>query len=146
MLWKIFYGVWLYGWKCYFPTNFSHGSKLRQSKATTTKTTPSHHHNNKNQNHTETQIKPRKKNHNPIKLREEGREGGRSVLGCDNRDRGRRIGAATAITIGAKAKLNGEVEGWSQTATSNGEVEGCDSKSNGEVEVEQLYALGLISF
>ena len=24
-----------------------------------------------------------KKNHNPIKLREEGREGGRSVLGCD---------------------------------------------------------------
>ena len=94
MLWKIFSGVWLYGWKCYFPINFSHGnsthsSKLRRSKATTTKTPPSHHHNNKNQNHTETQIKPRKKNHNPIKLREEGREDdrfwgrGRSVLGCD---------------------------------------------------------------
>ena len=32
-----------------------------------------------------------KKNHNPIKLREEGREGGRSVLGCDDRDRGQRI-------------------------------------------------------
>ena len=37
-----------------------------------------------------------KKNHIPVKLREEGREGGRSVLGCDHRDRGRRIGAATA--------------------------------------------------
>ena len=61
MLWKIFSGVWLYGWKCYFPTNFSHGnsthgSKLRQSKATTTKTPPPHQHNNtKNQNHTEHQ-------------------------------------------------------------------------------------------
>ena len=30
--------------------------------------------------------------------------------------------------------------------TSNSEVEGCDSKSNGEVEVEQLCALGSISF
>ena len=115
-------------------------------------------YNNKNQNHTEntfshlpnkyiisslnseTQIKPRKKkNHNLVKLREEGREGGRSVLGCDDRDRGRqiwvhdrgrRIGAATAIAIGAKAKSNGEVEGWSRMVTSNGEVEGCDLKSN----------------
>ena len=99
MLWKIFSSVWLYGWKCYFPTKS--GSKLRQSKATTTKTPPPHHHNNKkNQNHTEntfshlpnkyiisslnseTQIKSRKKKfHNPVKLRGEEREGGRSVLG-----------------------------------------------------------------
>ena len=44
---------------------------------------------------------------------------GRSVLGCDDcdrgrqiwvRNRGRRIGAATAIVIGAKAKSNGDVE------------------------------------
>ena len=67
MLWKIFSGVWLYGWKYYFPTNFSHGnsthgSKLRQSKATTTKTPPPHHHNNnKNQNHTEIKITQRER-------------------------------------------------------------------------------------
>ena len=61
-------------------------------------------------------------------------------MGCDDcdrgrriwvRDRGRRIGAATAIAIGAKAKSKSK---------SNGEVEGCNScnsKSNGEVEVER---------
>ena len=99
-------------------------------------------YNNKNQNHTEntfshifspakqiynfipqfrnTNKTQEKKNHNSVKLREEGREGGRSVLGCDDCDRGRRIwvrdqgqriGAATAIAIGVKAKSNGEVEG-----------------------------------
>ena len=52
-------------------------------------------------------------------------------MGCDNRDRGQRISAATAIAIGSKAKLNSEVEG-------------CDLKLNGEVE--RLWALGLISF
>ena len=71
-------------------------------------------YNNKNQNHTEStfshifspvkqiynfipqfrntnKTQEKKKNHNPVKLREEGREGGRLVLGCDDRDRGRRI-------------------------------------------------------
>ena len=133
ILWKIFYGVWLYGWKCYFPTT----TKIKITQKTHFLTFS--HLPNKyiiSSLNSETQIKPRKKkNHNLVKLREEGREGGRSVLGCDNRDRGRRIGAATAIAIGAKVKLNGEVEGWSRTAT-----------SNGEVEVEQLCALGLISF
>ena len=49
-------------WKYYFPINFSHGnsthgSKLRQSKATTTKIPPPHYHNNnKNQNHREREI------------------------------------------------------------------------------------------
>ena len=49
-------------WKYYFPINFSHGnlthgSKLRQSKATTTKIPPPHNHNNnKNQNHREREI------------------------------------------------------------------------------------------
>ena len=63
MLWKIFSDVWLYGWKCYFPTNFSHansthGSKLRQSKATTTKTPPPQQKSksHRNQNHTEREI------------------------------------------------------------------------------------------
>ena len=167
MLWKIFSGVWLYGWKCYFPTTTK--IKIIQKIHFLTFS----HLPNKyiiSSLNSETQIKPRKKkkNHNPVKLREEGREGGRSVLGCDDRDRGQwicvrdrgwLIGAATAIAIGAKAKSNGEVEGWSRTATSNdkvegwsrtatsnGEVEGCDSKSNGEVEVEQLCALGSISF
>ena len=192
MLWKIFSSVWLYGWKCYFPTKS--GSKLRQSKATTTKTPPPHHHNNnKNQNHTEntfshlpnkyiisslnseTQIKSRKKKfHNPVKLRGEEREGGRSVLGsrtigfgvwrsrsrttnrCCDCDRDRREGEITigddesgfAIRDNKSVLRLRSRSAWrrSRRAKSNGEVEGCDSKSNGEVEVEQLCALGSISF
>ena len=144
ILWKIFSGVWLNGWKCYFPTT----TKIKITQKTHFLTfSPLPNKYIISSLNSETQIKPRKKkNHNPVKRTEEGREGGRSVLGCDDRDRGRRIGAATAIAIGAKAKSNGEVVGWSRTATSNGEVEGCDSKSNGEVEVEQLCALGSISF
>ena len=142
MLWKIFSGVWLYGWKCYFPTNFSHGnsthsSKLRRSKAITTKTPPSHHHNNKNQNHTETQIKPRKKNHNPIKLREEGREDdrfwgrGRSVLGCDG----------SGFAIGDdESVLQSRFAIWVRDRGSRSRT---DSKSDGEPIVPSLFFLSL---
>ena len=84
----------------------------------------------KSKSHRNTNKTQEKKNHNPIKLREEGREGGRSVLGSRTigfgvwrilvRDRGRRIGAATAIAIGAKAKSNGfEVERRSRSWTAN---------------------------
>ena len=116
----------------------------------------------------ETQIKPRKKNHNPIKLREEGREGGRSVLGSRTigfgvrriwvRDRGRRIGAATVIAIGAKARSrSGMTNLGSRSGTTNrccdcdrnrreGEVERrsrTDSKSDGEPIVPSLFFLSL---
>ena len=169
MLWKIFYGVRLYGWKCYFPTT----TKIKITQKTHFLTFS--HLLNKYiilSLNSETQIKRRKKkNHNPVKLREEGREGGRSVLGsrtigfgvrrsrsgttnlgsrsgtmnrCCNCDRDRREGKVERWS--RTATSNDKVEGWSRTATSNGEVEGCDSKSNGEVEVEQLCALGSISF
>ena len=178
MLWKIFSGVWLYGWKCYFPTNFSHGnsthgSKLRQSKATTTKTPPPHHHNNnKNQNHTEntfshlpnkyiisslnseTQIKPRKKkNHNPVKLREEGREGGRSVLGSRTIGFGVRRSRSGTTNLGSRSGMKnqccdcdrdrreGEVEGWSRTAKLKGEVERRSRRVRFEVERRSRTAL-----
>ena len=85
MLWKIFSGVWLYCWKCYFPTNFSHGnsthgSKLRQLKATTTKTPPPHHHNNnKNQNHTEREVGGSKARSKVRSLRCDRRTGAREI-------------------------------------------------------------------
>ena len=90
MLWKIFSGVWLYGWKCHFPINFSHGnsthsSKLRQSKATTTKSPPPHHHNNnKNQNHTEFKITQRERSMGRRRDRTEARSKVRSAQ-CDRR-------------------------------------------------------------
>ena len=94
---------------------------------------PKHHHNNnKNQNHTEntfshqpnryiisslnseTQIKPRKKkNHNTVKLSEEGREGERSVLG------------SRMISFGVW---------WSRSGTTNRSCD-CDrDRCEGEVE------------
>ena len=144
MLWKIFSGIWLYGWKCYFPTNFSHGnsthgSKLWQSKATTTKTPPPHHHNNtKNQNHTEHQNtnKTQKKkiifqsNWEKKEEREDDRfwGQGRSVLGCDHRDRGRRIGAATAAI------------GDDESGFAIGDDEGCDSNGDREHQNTTTHA------
>ena len=77
-------------WKCYFPTNFSHGnsthdSKLRQSKATTTKTPPPHNHNdNKNQNHIEIKITPRERSVGRRRDRTEARSSGAVRSGvCD---------------------------------------------------------------
>ena len=84
MLWKIFSSVWLYCWKCYFLTNFSHGnsthsSKLWQSKATTTKTPPPHHrNNNKNQNHIEIKITQRERSVGRRRDRAEARSKARS--------------------------------------------------------------------
>ena len=68
---------------------------------------------------------------------------GRSVLGCDDcdrgrqiwvRNRGRRIGATTVIAIGAKAKSKGEVERWSQRVKLNGDVERRSRRVRFEVE------------
>ena len=62
MLWKIFSGVWLYGWKSYFlqifhtaiqPTAANSGNQKPQP--------PKHHHHNKNQNHTEIKITQRER-------------------------------------------------------------------------------------
>ena len=137
MLWKIFYGVWLYGWKCYFPTT----TKIKITQKTHFLTFS--HLLNKYiilSLNSETQIKHRKKKiiiRSNWEKKEEKEDDwfwgrGRSVLGCDDRDRGWRIwvrdwgrwiGAATVIAIGAKAKSNGEVERRRRRVKLNGDVE-----------------------
>ena len=49
-------------------------------------------------------------------MREEGRERGRSVLGCDDCDRGREIDAATAIAIGDDESV---LRLWSRSRMTN---------------------------
>ena len=84
----------------------------------------------------ETQIKPRKKkNHIPVKLREEGREGGRSVLGSRTIGFGVRRSRSGTKNLGLRSGMTnrccdcdrdrreGEVERRRRTAKLKGEVE-----------------------
>ena len=94
MLWKIFSGVWLYCWKYHRKHIFSAAKQIYNFIL-----------------NPKTQINPEKKfiirpNWEKKEEREDDRFWGRgwSVLGCDDRDRGRRIGAATTIAIDAKGR------------------------------------------
>ena len=111
-------------------------------------------YNNKNQNHientfshlpnkyiisslnSETQIKPKKKkNHIPVKLREEGREGGRSVLGSRTIGFGVRRSRSRTMNLGSRLgttnlccdcdcdRHEGEVKRRSLRVKLNGDVE-----------------------
>ena len=64
MLWKIFSGVWLYGWKSYFLQIFHTAIQPKVANFDNQKPQPPkhhHHNNNKNQNHTEIKITERER-------------------------------------------------------------------------------------
>ena len=120
MLWKIFSGVWLCCWKYHRKHIFYLLLTFSQlpNKYIISSLNP------------ETQIKPRKKkfiirsNWEKKEEREDNRfwGRGRSVLGCDDRDRGRWIGVATAIAIGTKARSRSGTTNLGQGRS----VLGCD--------------------
>ena len=94
-------------------SNSTHSSKLRQSKATTTKTPLPHHHNNKNQNHTEREIGGSKIDGSKIggskalgrrRDRVEARSSGVvwSAWCCDRRDRWDLVRAIVGLELGVR--------------------------------------------
>ena len=123
MLWKIFFGVWLYCWKYhrkhifYLLLTFSH---IFSAAKQIYNFIPQFRNTNKTQ---KKKIKIRS-NWEKKEEREDDRfwGRGRSVLGCDDRDQGWRIGAAIAIAIGVKARwwLGMTNLGWGRS------VLGCD--------------------